>query len=431
MSNVAAVGLQWGDEGKGKVIDILSEFADVVVRYQGGANAGHTIVVGGEKIVLHLVPSGILRGETHCVIGNGVVLDPETLEKEINDLKARGYMKDDSRFMVSALAHVIMPYHKALDKLREREKKQKMIGTTGKGIGPAYEDRAARTGIRVVDLLDRRVFRDKVRENLLLKNFIIKKYYREEPFKLRDVVNQYGTYRDLLKRYAGDNVQFLHKSMEDGKSLLFEGAQGAGLDVDHGTYPYVTSSNTLAGNIACGAGVAPEAIEYVLGVCKAYTTRVGEGPFPTELTGPEGDLMREKGGEYGATTGRPRRCGWFDAVIVRRAVMINGVKAISLMKLDVLDDLDTINICVKYRIGKKVYSDPPLAMKDLAACEPVYERMDGWRKPIRDAASFEGLPENAKRYVKRLEELAGVPVGIVSTGPQRERTLLLQNPFSP
>jgi len=428
MSNVAAVGLQWGDEGKGKVIDILSEFADVVVRYQGGANAGHTIVVGGEKMVLHLMPSGILREETHCVIGNGVVLDPETLEKEINDLKARGHMKDDSRFMVSALAHVIMPYHKRLDALREKEKKKK-IGTTGRGIGPAYEDRAARTGIRVVDLLDRKVFRDKVRENLLLKNFIIKKYYREEPFKLRDVVNQYGTYRDLLKRYAGDNVQFLHKSMEDGKSLLFEGAQGAYLDVDHGTYPYVTSSNTLAGNIACGAGVPPGAIEYVLGVCKAYTTRVGEGPFPTELTGPEGDLMREKGGEYGATTGRPRRCGWFDAVIVRRAVRLNGVKAISLMKLDVLDDLDTINIGVKYRIGKRVYADPPLAMKDLAVCEPVYERMDGWRQSTRDAASFEGLPDNAKRYIKRLEELAGVPVGIVSTGPRRESTLLLQNPF--
>ena len=430
MSNVAAVGLQWGDEGKGKVTDILSEFADVVVRYQGGANAGHTIVVGGEKIILHLMPSGILRKGAHCVIGNGVVLDPETLDKEIRELKARGHMKDDSRFMVSALAHLIMPYHKRLDALREQGKKKK-IGTTGRGIGPAYEDRAARTGIRVVDLLDKKLFREKVRENLELKNFIIKKYYKDEPFKLRDVVNQYAPYRDLLKKYAGDHVQFLHKSMEDGKSLLFEGAQGAYLDVDHGTYPYVTSSNTLAGNIACGAGVPPAAIEYVLGVCKAYTTRVGEGPFPTELTGPEGDVMREKGGEYGATTGRPRRCGWFDAVIVRRAVMMNGVKAIALMKLDVLDDLDTINICVKYRIGKKVYADPPLAMKSLAVCEPVYERVDGWRASTQAATSFENLPENAKRYIKRLEELAGVPVSMISTGPQRESTLLLQNPFTP
>jgi adenylosuccinate synthase len=430
MPNVVAVGLQWGDEGKGKIIDILSEFSDVVVRYQGGANAGHTIVVGDEKIVLHLMPSGILHKGTYCVIGNGVVLDPETLQGEINELKAHGHMVDDSRLMISGRAHLIMPYHKKLDVLRESEKKQK-IGTTGRGIGPAYEDRAARMGIRVIDLLDKKVFRDRVRENLKLKNFIIQRYYKAEPFKLRDVVSQYGAYRDLLKRYVGDNVQFLHRSMEEGKSLLFEGAQGAYLDLDHGTYPFVTSSNTLAGNAACGAGIAPGAIDYVLGVLKAYTTRVGEGPFPTELSGPEGELMREKGGEYGATTGRPRRCGWFDAVIARRAVIMNGVKAIALMKLDVLDSFDTINVCVKYRIGKKVYADPPLGLKDLAVCEPVYERMEGWRQPVQDAATFEDLPENAKRYIKRLEELTGVPTGFVSTGPRRDSTLILQNPFRP
>jgi adenylosuccinate synthase len=430
MPNVVAVGLQWGDEGKGKIIDILSEFADVVVRFQGGANAGHTIVVGDKKIVLHLMPSGILHHGKYCVIGNGVVLDPATLQKEIDELKAHGYMKDNSHFMISARAHLIMPYHKKLDVLREREKKNK-IGTTGRGIGPAYEDRAARTGIRVVDVLDKRTFRDKVRENLKIKNFLIKRYYKDEPFKLREVVDEIGAHRELLKRHICDNVLFLQKTMEEGKSVLFEGAQGTYLDVDHGTYPFVTSSNTLAGNATSGAGVAPGCIDYVLGVCKAYTTRVGEGPFPTELTGPEGELMRTKGGEYGATTGRPRRCGWFDAVILRRAVVMNGVKAIALMKLDVLDEFDTINICVKYRIGRKIYSDPPLGIKDLSVCEPVYERIDGWKsQSVTGAKTFEGLPENAKRYVKRLEELVGVPITVVSTGPRRDSTLILQNPFA-
>jgi adenylosuccinate synthase len=428
MPNVVAVGLQWGDEGKGKIIDILSEFADVIVRFQGGANAGHTIVVGEEKIVLHLMPSGILRKDKFCVIGNGVVLDPETLRKEIDELKARGYMKDDARFMISARAHIIMPYHKKLDILREAEKKNK-IGTTGRGIGPAYEDRAARTGIRVIDVLDKRTFREKVRENLKVKNFLIKRYYKDEPFKLRDVVEEVGAHRDLLKKYAGDNVLFLHKSLEEGKSILFEGAQGAYLDIDHGTYPFVTSSSTLAGNAASGAGVRASALDYVLGVCKAYTTRVGEGPFPTELNGPEGEAMRTKGGEFGATTGRPRRCGWFDAVLARRSVVMNGAKAIALMKLDVLDEFEMISMCVKYRIGRKLYADPPLAIKDLSICEPIYERMEGWKRSIADVKTFEDLPENAKRYVKRLEELVGVPVTFVSTGARRDRTIVLQNPF--
>jgi adenylosuccinate synthase len=428
MPNVVAVGLQWGDEGKGKIVDILGASADVVVRFQGGANAGHTIVVGNDKIVLHLIPSGILHKDTYCVIGNGVVIDPATLAEEIAELKSHGHMQDDRKFIISSRAHVIMPYHKRLDALREAEKKKK-IGTTGRGIGPAYEDRAARTGIRVIDLVDKKVFREKVAENLKMKNFIIRKYFKEEPLKLRDVLNQYGAYRDMLKKYMGDNVQFLQKSMEEGKSILFEGAQGTFLDIDHGTYPFVTSSNTLAGNAACGSGVAPGALDYVLGICKAYTTRVGEGPFPTELTGPEGELMREKGGEYGATTGRPRRCGWFDAAIVRRAVAMNGINGISLMKLDVLDAFDTINVCVKYRIGKRLYADPPLGIKDLSVCEPVYERMDGWKEPVVDAKGFEDLPTNAKRYIKRLEELVGVPVTIISTGPRRDSTIVLQSPF--
>jgi adenylosuccinate synthase len=428
MSNVVAVGLQWGDEGKGKIIDILSGYADVIVRYQGGANAGHTIVVGDKKIVLHLMPSGILHEDKYCVIGNGVVLDPATLKKELDELKALGYLKDDRRFMISARAHLIMPYHKKLDALRESEKKQK-IGTTGRGIGPAYEDRVSRTGIRVIDFLDKKVFRERVRENLKFKNFLIKRYYKEEPFNLREVLNEVGAYRDVLKKYVGDNVQFLHKSMEEGKSLLFEGAQGTYLDIDHGTYPFVTSSNTLSGNAACGAGVSPSSIDYVLGVCKAYTTRVGEGPFPTELMGAEGEAMREKGGEYGATTGRPRRCGWFDAVILRRAVLLNGINALALMKLDVLDEFDTINVCVKYRIGKRTYMDPPLAMKDLAQCEPVYERLDGWKESLVNVKSFEELPQNAKRYINRLEELVGVPIGMISTGPERSSTIILQNPY--
>lgn len=428
MSNVVAVGLQWGDEGKGKIIDILSEYADVIVRYQGGANAGHTIVVGDKKIVLHLVPSGILHKDKYCVIGNGVVLDPGTFKKELDDLKALGYVADDRRFMISARTHLIMPYHKKLDALREAEKKQK-IGTTGRGIGPAYEDRVSRIGIRVIDFLDKKVFREKVRDNLKLKNFLIKRYYKDEPFNLREVISEVGAYRDLLKKYVGDNVQFLHKSMEEGKSLLFEGAQGTYLDIDHGTYPFVTSSNTLAGNAACGAGVSPASIDYVLGVCKAYTTRVGEGPFPTELTGQEGEAMREKGGEYGATTGRPRRCGWFDAVVLRRAVLLNGVKALALMKLDVLDEFDTINVCVKYRIGKRVYADPPLTVKDLGLCEPVYERLDGWKEPLGEVRTFADLPQNARRYVNRLEELVGVPISMISTGPERSKTIILQNPF--
>jgi adenylosuccinate synthase len=428
MPNVVAVGLQWGDEGKGKIIDILSEHADVVVRFQGGANAGHTIVVGQEKIVLHLMPSGILHKDKYCIIGNGVVLDPATLQEEISGLKAHGYMQNDKFFMISARAHLIMPYHKRLDVLREAEKKNK-IGTTGRGIGPAYEDRAARIGIRVIDIIDKRAFREQVRENLKVKNFLIKKYYKDEPFKLRDVVEEVGAYREMLKRYVGDNVQFLRRSMDEGRSILFEGAQGTYLDVDHGTYPFVTSSNTLAGNASCGAGVAPGSIDYALGVCKAYTTRVGEGPFPTELSGTEGELLREKGSEYGATTGRPRRCGWFDAVIVRRAVIMNGIKAVALMKLDVLDDFESINLCVKYRIGRKVYADPPLAMKDLSICEPVYERMDGWSRSLGDVRRFEDLPDNAKRYVKRLEELIGVPVVFISNGPDRKSTISLHNPF--
>ena len=429
MANVGVVGLQWGDEGKGKVIDLLSQYADLVVRYQGGANAGHTIVVEGRKVILHLIPSGVLHDATSCIIGNGVVLDPEVFAQEVNGLKELGFLKDDKRLLVSGLAHLIMPYHKKLDALRE-SKSKKRIGTTGRGIGPAYEDKVARTGIRVVDFLDKKLFSEKVRQNLEVKNFLIKRFYKDEPLKARDVIAAFEPYRGLLRRYMTDTVQFIHKNIQAGKTILFEGAQGTHLDVDHGTYPFVTSSNTVAGNISSGSGAAPASIGYVLGICKAYATRVGEGPFPTELEGEEGRLMRDIGAEYGSTTGRPRRCGWFDAVVTRRSVELNGVKGLAVMKLDVLDSFDKIMICTKYRKGKRFYADPFMRLEDYYDAEPVYEEMDGWRTPLTALRRYEDLPLNAKRYLGRLGELLGVEIAMVSTGPDREQTIVLKNPFS-
>lgn len=429
MPNAAVVGLQWGDEGKGKIIDMLSRHADVIVRYQGGANAGHTIVVGAEKIVLHLIPSGMLHENKYCVIGNGVVLDPAVLEQEVRGLKEQGYMKDDKRLLISGQTHLIMPYHKRLDGLREAGTTKK-IGTTGRGIGPAYEDRASRMGIRVTDFLDKRIFAEKVRENLKIKNFLIKRYYKQEPLKAREIIADYGQYRPLIKKYVGDTSLFINDNMRRGKSVLFEGAQGTLLDIDHGTYPFVTSSNTVVGHSACGAGVSPSSVGYVLGICKAYATRVGEGPFPTELFGQEGELIREKGGEYGATTGRPRRCGWFDAVVARRAVMLNGAAGLAVMKLDVLDGFSSIDVCVKYRIGRKTYADPPLALHDLSRCEPVYETLEGWKGSVKDVRNYDELPEGARKYLRRLEELVGVPISLISTGAERDSTIVLRDPFS-
>ena len=428
MANVGVVGVQWGDEGKGKVIDYLGNFADVIVRFQGGANAGHTIVIGKEKIVLHLVPSGILRDNKYCIIGNGVVVDPEVLQKEITELKGLGYLKDDKKLLVSGLAHLIMPYHKKLDQLKE-SKMSKKIGTTGRGIGPAYEDRTSRMGIRVVDLMNKSVFREKVKENLAIKNFIIRKYYKSDGFKLMDILKQYEGYRKLLKRHMIDAVSFLEKCRMKKKAILFEGAQGTFLDVDHGTYPYVTSSNTMSGNISAGAGVPPTSIDYIVGICKAYTTRVGEGPFPTELSGEEGERMRKIGDEFGATTGRPRRCGWFDAVIAKRAVQLNGINGIALMKLDVLDSFEKIKVCIGYKMGKKLITEPPMDIQGYNACDPQYEEMDGWNTSIRDIKTYDGLPENTKKYIKRIEDLIGARIDIISTGPDRESTIILNNPF--
>lgn len=429
MPNVGVVGLQWGDEGKGKVIDILSHYADIIVRYQGGANAGHTIVVDGKKIILHLVPSGILHKGKYCVIGNGVVLDPEVLTGEIDELKGLGYIKDDKRFMISGLTHLIMPYHKKLDALKE-SKGTKKIGTTGRGIGPAYEDKISRMGIRVIDLMDKKVFTEKVKHNLEIKNFLIKKYYKDEGFKAREIIKKYDSYRRLLKKYTVDTVEFLNKSIEQNKKILFEGAQGTFLDIDHGTYPYVTSSNTVAGNIASGSGVPPSSIDYTLGICKAYTTRVGEGPFPTELSDKTGDMIRQIGGEYGATTGRPRRCGWFDAVTVRRAIKLNGINGISIMKLDVFDNFDKINICVQYDIDGRKFNSPPMNIKGYESCKPVLEEMDGWKGSVKGVKDYNALPLNAKKYLGRIEEILDVKIDIISTGPERESTIILNNPFN-
>jgi adenylosuccinate synthase len=429
MANVVAFGLQWGDEGKGKIIDLLSEFADIIVRYQGGANAGHTIVVGQQKIVLHLIPSGILHPGKVCVIGNGVVVDPSVLAGEIEELRKLGYMEDTRRLKLSAFSHVIMPYHKKIDAYRESATDGRKIGTTGRGIGPAYEDKASRLGIRVIDLIDRKLFSEKVRENLKVKNFLIRRYYKGETLRVREVLKEYAGYRNILKKYVADTPYLVQESVRKKKNILFEGAQGTYLDIDHGTYPYVTSSNTIAGNAACGAGVPATAIDYVLGVCKAYTTRVGEGPFPTELTGPEGELIRQKGGEFGATTGRPRRCGWFDAVIAKRAIALSGVSGLAVMKLDVLDEFDSLDICVQYKMGRRLSAQPPVTLKGWAACEPVYERIPGWKTSTRGITRYEDLPVNARQYLQRLEELVGVPLDIISTGAERTHTIMRRNPF--
>ncbi|MDP2968331.1 MAG: adenylosuccinate synthase, partial [Deltaproteobacteria bacterium] len=351
MANIVIVGAQWGDEGKGKIVDLLTRYADIVVRFQGGNNAGHTIVLKGEKFVFHLIPSGILYENKQCVIGSGVVVDPAVLIEEVNELKKRGYLKDDSQLMVSEEAHLILPYHRRIDIARDRVFK---IGTTGRGIGPAYEDKVARYGIRVVDLMDEEVFRKKLKTNLLQKNAYLSEVLKEEGFELSEIFDEFLRFKKQLEKYVRNTSLILYDEIQKGKHILFEGAQGALLDLDHGTYPYVTASNTVAGNACAGSGIGPTMIDSVIGVAKAYTTRVGEGPFPTELKDQVGERIREKGGEYGATTGRPRRCGWFDAVVVNHAIRINGIQEVAITKLDVLNDFDKVKICVGYRVNGKV-----------------------------------------------------------------------------
>jgi adenylosuccinate synthase len=429
MANVAIIGAQWGDEGKGKIVDLFTRNADIVVRFQGGNNAGHTLVVDGKKTILHLIPSGALHLHKLCVIGNGVVVDPEVLLEEIGALRENGYFLDDSLLRVSEDAHLIMPYHKAIDQARERLRGKGKIGTTGRGIGPAYEDKVARIGIRFVDLLEEETFRDKLRHNITEKNIYLKAILKEKTLDFGEIHDSYARYREQLKRYVTNTSLLLDREIRAGKKVMFEGAQGTLLDVDHGTYPYVTSSNTTIGGVCSGSGVGPQHIHQVIGISKAYTTRVGSGPFPTELDGPEGETLKREGVEFGATTGRPRRCGWFDAVGVRHAVRVNGITGIALTKLDVLTGFRKIPLCTAYRYNGQVYDEFPSSSKILERAQPVLEEMDGWNEPISAVRQFSNLPRNAQKYVRRLEEVLETEIILVSVGPGREQTVMLKNPF--
>lgn len=430
MANVAVVGTQWGDEGKGKIVDLYAEKADVIARFQGGNNAGHTLVVNGRKTILHLIPSGILHDNKICIIGNGVVVDPAVLLQEVEELHKGGLSPPNTKLLVSERAHLIMPYHRSLDLAREAHNSGKKIGTTGRGIGPAYEDKAARTGIRVGDLYDEALFREKLHHALEEKNFLLHGLFKEKPLSEENIVAEYLGFAAKIKPYVKDTSLILDGEIKKGKKILFEGAQGSNLDVDHGTYPYVTSSHTVAGNASCGSGIGANAINKVVGICKAYTTRVGEGPFPTELKDAIGEHMQKVGQEFGATTGRKRRCGWLDIVLVRHAVRVSGVNALAITKLDVLTGLDKIKICVGYKSGNENFTHAvPANMRTLSQCQPIYEDFDGWREDILHAKKLEDLPVNAQKYLRRLEELAEANVILVSVGSGREDTIQLENPF--
>jgi adenylosuccinate synthase len=435
MPNVVVVGAQWGDEGKGKVVDLLTEHAQVVVRFQGGNNAGHTLVVGGQKTVLHLIPSGILHPGKTCVIGNGVVVDPSVLVAEIDSLRSRGFLAGDRQLLVSANAHVIFPWHKLLDSLREKARGGSAIGTTGRGIGPAYEDKVARHGIRIRDLLNRDRLRRKIAERLPsalseLKDLAQAANAPVPKLEIEQVLVEFSGLGERIRPHVGDCSVFLSEQVKAGARILFEGAQGTLLDVDHGTYPFVTSSNCVAGNAAVGSGLGPTAIDAVMGISKAYTTRVGGGPFPTELTDELGDRLRKVGDEYGATTGRPRRCGWLDTVVLRFAARVNGLWGLALTKLDVLSGLKGLNICEAYELDGHRITELPEDLEDLGRVQPVYETLPGWDEKLAGIRSFDDLPANAKRYVRRVEELSGVPVTCVSVGADRGETILLKNPFT-
>jgi len=425
MSVKVIVGAQWGDEGKGKIVDLLSEEADIVARYQGGANAGHTVVLGEEKFVLHLIPSGILHPHVTCVIGNGVVIDPVALLDEIELLRSKG-IEVSGRLLISHNAHLIMPYHKLLDRVEEDEREDK-IGITGRGIGPAYVDKVNRCGIRIVDLLDRDVFREKLRKNIEEKNRLLKNIYHREELDEEKIISEYLEFDRKIDEYVTDVSIYLNDAIKAGKRVLFEGAQGTLLDVDFGTYPYVTSSNPVSGGACIGLGVGPTRIDKVIGVIKAYTTRVGNGPFPTEIKGELGRRIRELGQEYGATTGRPRRCGWFDSVIVKLAVRVNGIDSFALTKLDVLDPLEEIRVCVGYRYNGRIIYNFPSELKVLQECEPIYESFEGWLEPTSGVKTYDELPPNAKKYLEAISQLTGVPISIISVGSERNRTIIMKN----
>ena len=426
--SIVVLGTQWGDEGKGKIVDLLTEQAAAVVRFQGGHNAGHTLVIDDEKTVLHLIPSGILRENVSCLIGNGVVLSPEALLKEIAMLEERGVPVRE-RLRISDACPLILPYHIARDHAGEASAGKSAIGTTGRGIGPAYEDKVGRRAIRVRDLYDASYLEAKLREVLDYHNFLLTQYYKTEAVDPEQVLAGCLEQAEQMQPMVADVPAILNKLQSEGKKILFEGAQGTLLDVDHGTYPFVTSSNTVAGGACTGSGCGPAALEYILGITKAYTTRVGAGPFPTELFDATGEYLAEKGHEFGATTGRARRCGWFDAVAVRRAVILNSVTGICLTKLDVMDGLDKVNICTAYNYKGETIDTLPCGAEAIAECEPVYEQMEGWSESTVGATQRDELPEAALRYIRRIEELVGVPVHIVSTGPERSQNVFVKHPF--
>lgn len=428
MATVIVIGSQWGDEGKGKIVDILTQDAHVVARYQGGHNAGHTVVIGDQEYVLHLIPSGILHPDKKCMIGNGVVIDPAALMQEVEDLEQKG-IRLDGRFYISKNAHLIMPYHLALEKWSELSKGDRKIGTTGRGIGPTYSDKMARIGFRVSDLLYPDLFRKKLESNLSYYNPLIKALYRGEEIKAEPILRDYSRYAERIRSWASDVSLLIHESMNRGEHILCEGAQGTHLDVDHGTYPFVTSSNSTAGGACTGLGFGPSKVDHAIGIVKAYTTRVGSGPFPSEVTGDLEQRFRSIGKEFGASTGRPRRCGWFDALVVQYSVRINALSSCALTKLDVLDGFDPIPICTGYRYKGSMIKEFPTESAVLEACEPVYEEHPGWKCSTVGVKDFQKLPEKARNYIKRLEDLINVPFSLISTGQKREDTILIGNPF--
>ena len=425
---VVVIGTQWGDEGKGKIVDLLTDQAKAVVRFQGGHNAGHTLVIEGKKTVLHLIPSGVLRAGVQCLIGNGVVLSPEALLKELNSLEQNGIPARE-RIVISESCPLILPYHIALDQARELARGKKAIGTTGRGIGPCYEDKVARRGIRLGELMDAEIFAGRLREVLDYHNFSLQHYFRVDPLDYQQVHDEALIQAEEIRGMVGDVPGTLHQMCERGENIMFEGAQGALLDIDHGTYPFVTSSTTTAGGAAAGSGVGPADLDYILGIVKAYTTRVGAGPFPTELDDACGQHMGERGHEFGATTGRKRRCGWLDMVSLKRSLKINSVTGLCITKLDVLDGLESLKIAVSYKFRGQTVSVPPAGADNYEACEPVYMEMPGWQESTVGVREYDGLPSAAKAYLNKIEELSGVPVDIISTGPDREETIVLKHPF--
>ena len=429
MPAIVLIGAQWGDEGKGKIVDLLTDQASAVVRFQGGHNAGHTLVIGGRKTVLHLIPSGILREGVGCFIGNGVVVSPQALLEEIDMLQGAG-VEVTKRLTISEACPLILPYHAALDQARERAKGEGKIGTTGRGIGPAYEDKVARRAIRLQDLFHRERFAAKLGEVLDFYNFLLKNYFQTDTVDFQRTLDETLALAERIKPMIGDVPHLLYEAHKRGDRLLFEGAQGTLLDVDHGTYPFVTSSNCVAGAAAAGAGVGPQLLDYVLGITKAYTTRVGSGPFPTELYDDVGKRIASRGNEFGATTGRPRRCGWFDAAALRRSVQINGVSGLCVTKLDVLDGMESLQVGIGYRVDGERFDILPVGAEMLAQCEPIYEEVPGWTASTVGVKRHEDLPPEARTYLKVMESVCGVPIDMISTGPDREETIILNHPFA-